>query len=544
MDTAPGPPSGTTVARPGWRARSGRFGAAGHRGTRSWPTPGVPTTSSGAPGAPPEEADGDDHGRPRTEHVLCDPMGASPTSCGPITFERDFTEQADGSVLVRCGGTRVLCTASVEEDVPRWMRGSGKGWVTAEYRMLPGSSASASAARRPTGKQSVAPRRSSASSAVRCAPSATWRRSGERQVVVDCDVLQADGGTRTASICRRLPRAARRAHPRRAAGRHRRRTRCARPAPRSRSASSAACRCSTCPTSRTRTAEVDMNVVMTGSGPLRRGAGHGRGPGLQPATSSTSCSTLAEKGIARDRSTPQAEVLGRRRPPPRAASSAMRFVASASANPDKARRDRGDPRRRGRAAAPPAGRARRGRGRRDARGQRPAQGGRHLRGHRARPRSPTTPGSRSTRSAARPACCAARYAGEDATYDDNVAKLLGRAAQVGARDPSGAARFRTVALVAVPRRPRARRRRRRRGHDRHRAPRRRRLRLRPGLRPRRRRRPHLRRDDRRREARHLPPRPRPSVPSPPALESRPHLTFSRSTGRAGRIAKRSRSNAV
>ena len=58
----------------------------------------------------------------------------------PVTFEREFTQQADGSVLVRCGGTVVLCTASVDEDVPRWMKGSGKGWVTAEYGMLPGSS--------------------------------------------------------------------------------------------------------------------------------------------------------------------------------------------------------------------------------------------------------------------------------------------------------------------------------------------------------------------------------------------------------------------
>ena len=58
----------------------------------------------------------------------------------PITFERDFTDMTPGSVLVSFGRTRVLCTASIDEDVPRWMRGSGKGWVTAEYQMLPGSS--------------------------------------------------------------------------------------------------------------------------------------------------------------------------------------------------------------------------------------------------------------------------------------------------------------------------------------------------------------------------------------------------------------------
>ena len=65
--------------------------------------------------------------------------GASPTSCAPITFTRDFTEFAAGSVLVEFGQTRVLCTASVEERVPPWLRGKGKGWVTAEYSMLPGS---------------------------------------------------------------------------------------------------------------------------------------------------------------------------------------------------------------------------------------------------------------------------------------------------------------------------------------------------------------------------------------------------------------------
>ena len=68
------------------------------------------------------------------------PDGRAPHELRPITFQRDFTEMASGSVLVSFGRTRVLCTASVDEDVPRWMKGSGKGWVTAEYSMLPGSS--------------------------------------------------------------------------------------------------------------------------------------------------------------------------------------------------------------------------------------------------------------------------------------------------------------------------------------------------------------------------------------------------------------------
>ena len=68
------------------------------------------------------------------------PDGRAVDELRPITFERDFTEMADGSCLGPFGKTRVLCTASIDEDVPRWMRGTGKGWVTAEYSMLPGSS--------------------------------------------------------------------------------------------------------------------------------------------------------------------------------------------------------------------------------------------------------------------------------------------------------------------------------------------------------------------------------------------------------------------
>src|SRR3954447_9555891 len=86
-------------------------------------------------------ADGADDDRPRPigDHVPR-PDGREADELRPITFERDYTEMADGSVLVSFGRTRVLCTASVDDDVPRWMRGSGKGWVTAEYSMLPGSS--------------------------------------------------------------------------------------------------------------------------------------------------------------------------------------------------------------------------------------------------------------------------------------------------------------------------------------------------------------------------------------------------------------------
>ena len=83
------------------------------------------------------------------------PDGRNVDELRPLTFERDFTEMADGSCLVSFGKTRVLCTASIDEDVPRWMKGRGSGWVTAEYSMLPGSSPGAG---RPRGRQGQAER--------------------------------------------------------------------------------------------------------------------------------------------------------------------------------------------------------------------------------------------------------------------------------------------------------------------------------------------------------------------------------------------------
>jgi ribonuclease PH len=128
------------------------------------------------------------------------PDGREADELRPISFERDFTDQADGSVLVRCGRTVVLCTASVEEDVPRWMRGTGKGWVTAEYAMLPGSSNERIRREvskgKPSGRTQEIQRLIGRSLRAVC----DMTLLGERQVVVDCDVLQADGGTRTASI--------------------------------------------------------------------------------------------------------------------------------------------------------------------------------------------------------------------------------------------------------------------------------------------------------------------------------------------------------
>jgi ribonuclease PH len=129
------------------------------------------------------------------------PDGRHDDELRPITFERDFTEMADGSALVSFGRTRVLCTASVDDDVPRWMRGTGKGWVTAEYSMLPGASPERIDREAAKGKQSgrTVEIQRLIGRALRAA--CDMAALGERQVIVDCDVLQADGGTRTASIC-------------------------------------------------------------------------------------------------------------------------------------------------------------------------------------------------------------------------------------------------------------------------------------------------------------------------------------------------------
>jgi len=117
-----------------------------------------------------------------------------------VELIRDFTEFAAGSVLAVMGKTRVLCTASLDEDVPRWMRGTGKGWVTAEYSLLPGSSReriSREAAKgRQSGRTQEIQRLIGRSLRAVCDMVAL----GERQIVLDCDVLQADGGTRTAAV--------------------------------------------------------------------------------------------------------------------------------------------------------------------------------------------------------------------------------------------------------------------------------------------------------------------------------------------------------
>ncbi len=115
----------------------------------------------------------------------------------PISLELGFTQATPGSVLISMGRTRVLCTASIDEKVPRWMQGSGRGWVTAEYAMLPGSSSE----RVPRDHISGGRAKEISRLIGRALRSAVDLEAlGEMMVRVDCDVIEADGGTRTASI--------------------------------------------------------------------------------------------------------------------------------------------------------------------------------------------------------------------------------------------------------------------------------------------------------------------------------------------------------
>ncbi|MGC8464424.1 MAG: ribonuclease PH [Acidimicrobiales bacterium] len=126
--------------------------------------------------------------------------GRTESELRPYGIERGFTEMAAGSALVTCGKTKVLCTASVEERVPGWMRNSGTGWVTAEYSLLPGATQERSAREAVKGKQSGRTQEIQRLIGRSLRSICDLKALGEVQIVIDCDVLQADGGTRTAAI--------------------------------------------------------------------------------------------------------------------------------------------------------------------------------------------------------------------------------------------------------------------------------------------------------------------------------------------------------
>jgi len=129
------------------------------------------------------------------------PSGRRTDELRTLTIEPDFLEQANGSALISFGKTRVLCTASLEDGVPRWLYGNGRGWLTAEYSMLPASTGQRTQREASTGRQKgrTVEIQRLIGRAIRAV--ADFEALGERTLWLDCDVLQADGGTRCAAIC-------------------------------------------------------------------------------------------------------------------------------------------------------------------------------------------------------------------------------------------------------------------------------------------------------------------------------------------------------
>lgn len=128
------------------------------------------------------------------------PSGRSASQLRPICLTRGFTQHAEGSVLVEFGNTRVLCTASVESRVPPWLRNSGRGWVTAEYGMLPRATNTRTDREASRGRQQGRTVEIQRLIGRSLRAIVDLEALGERRIVIDCDVLQADGGTRTAAI--------------------------------------------------------------------------------------------------------------------------------------------------------------------------------------------------------------------------------------------------------------------------------------------------------------------------------------------------------
>ncbi|MEM1318568.1 MAG: ribonuclease PH [Pseudomonadota bacterium] len=128
------------------------------------------------------------------------PSGRAPDEMRAVTLERGFSKHAEGSCLIKFGDTHVLCTASLEERVPPWLRGAGSGWVTAEYGMLPRSTGSRMRREASAGKQSGRTQEIQRLIGRSLRAVVDMKALGERQISIDCDVIQADGGTRTASI--------------------------------------------------------------------------------------------------------------------------------------------------------------------------------------------------------------------------------------------------------------------------------------------------------------------------------------------------------
>ena len=128
------------------------------------------------------------------------PSGRAPDEMRVISFEPHYTKHAEGSVLISFGHTKVICTASVEERLPPWLRGKGEGWVTAEYSMLPRATHTRGQREAAKGKQSGRTQEIQRLIGRSLRAVTDMKKLGERQITLDCDVIQADGGTRTAAI--------------------------------------------------------------------------------------------------------------------------------------------------------------------------------------------------------------------------------------------------------------------------------------------------------------------------------------------------------
>ncbi|MBY0499636.1 MAG: ribonuclease PH [Nitrosomonas sp.] len=124
----------------------------------------------------------------------------TPAQIRPVNIIRHYTKHADGSVLIECGDTKVICTASISEQVPPFLRGQGQGWLTAEYGMLPGSTNTRMQREAAKGKQSGRTMEIQRLIGRALRAAVDLKKLGERTIQLDCDVIQADGGTRTASI--------------------------------------------------------------------------------------------------------------------------------------------------------------------------------------------------------------------------------------------------------------------------------------------------------------------------------------------------------
>jgi ribonuclease PH len=136
----------------------------------------------------------------KENYPMTRPSGRAPDQLRTIEIIPGFAKHAEGSCLIKCGDTHVLCTASIEEKVPGWMKGLGKGWITAEYGMLPRSTSQRMDREAAKGKQSGRTQEIQRLIGRALRAVVDFKKLGERQIRIDCDVIQADGGTRTASV--------------------------------------------------------------------------------------------------------------------------------------------------------------------------------------------------------------------------------------------------------------------------------------------------------------------------------------------------------